>query len=56
MYYTIVILSVLLPICTITSFIIGYNINAQKKIFVKKPKREITEEEELLARIDKVHI
>lgn len=56
MYYAIILLAVLMPICTITAFIIGYNVNAQKKIFVRKPKRKATPEEELLARIDKAHI
>ena len=58
MYYTIIILAILLPISTITAFIIGFNINAteSKKILVKKPKNGITGEEELLARIDKAHI
>lgn len=58
MYYTIIILAILLPIFTITAFIIGFNINAteSKKILVKKSKKGVTEEEELLARIDKAHI
>lgn len=58
MYYTIIILSVLMPIFTILAFIIGFNINATegKKIRVRKPKKEPTSEEELLAKIDKAHI
>lgn len=56
MYYTIIILSVLMPIIAIAAFIIGYNVNAQRKIFVRKPKKEKTQEEALLERIDKVHI
>lgn len=46
------IMAVLTPVMTITAFIVGYNINAQKKIFVKPKKRELTEDEQLLKRID----
>ncbi len=54
----IVILAVLLPIMSITSFVVGYNINAQKKILrpIKKEQRELTEDEKMLERIDKARI
>jgi hypothetical protein len=49
----VVIMSVLLPVCTITAFIIGYNINADRKIRLSKPKKpELSETEELLEQID----
>ena len=47
------VLAVLLPICTITAFIIGYNVNATRKIFRPKKKRKPTEDEIMLERIDK---
>ena len=42
----IIVLAALLPVMSISSFLIGYNVNAQKKIFVpkKKEKREQTED------------
>ena len=49
-------LSVMLPILTITAFILGYNVNAQKKLFVKAKKPELTEDEELLKRIDSLTV
>ena len=53
----ILILSVLLPICTITAFVIGYNCNAPKKILKhSKKKRTPTEDELMLERIDKATI
>ena len=52
----IVILSVLLPIMTITAFVIGYNCNASKKILKKSKKRIPTEDEIMLERIDKATI
>ena len=54
----ITILSVLLPVMSISSFLIGYNVNAQRKILVpkKKDKRELTEDEKMLERIDKAKV
>ncbi len=54
----IIVLAALLPIMSISSFLIGYNVNAQKKIFVpkKKDKREQTEDEKMLERIDNARV
>ena len=55
----IIVLAALLPIMSITAFIVGYNVNADKKIFKPKPKskpRELTEDEIMLDRIDKARI
>ena len=52
----IAVLSVLLPICTITAFVIGYNCNAPKKILKRSKKRKPTEDELMLERIDKATI
>ena len=54
----IIVLAALLPIMSISSFLIGYNVNAQKKVFVpkKKEKREKTEDEIMLERIDNARI
>ena len=49
----IAILSVLLPIMTITAFVIGYNANAPKKILKHSKKRTPSEDEVMLERIDK---
>ena len=53
------IMSVLLPVCSITAFIIGYNVNAEKKILKPKKKAkkaEPTEDEIMLDRIDKATV
>lgn len=51
------ILAVLLPVCTIAAFIVGYNVNAQKKIFKKKPKKQPpTADEIMLERIDRATV
>lgn len=50
----VLILSGLLPIFTITAFVIGYNVNAPKKLFKRSKKRVPTEDEAMLERIDKV--
>lgn len=47
-----VILAVLLPIFTIGAFVIGYNVNAPKKIFKKAKKHAPTADEIMLERID----
>ena len=52
----IVILSVLLPIMTITAFVIGYNCNAPKKILKIPKKRKPTEDEIMLERIDRATV
>lgn len=53
----ITILSVLLPIMTIAAFVIGYNTNATRKILKPKPKkREQTEDEKMLERIDNARV
>ena len=54
----IIVLAALLPIMSIGSFIIGYNINAPKKIFrlPKKAENEPTEDELMLERIDKARV
>ena len=53
----IIIFSALLPVMTITAFIIGYNVNAQKKIFrLPQKKAEPTEDEIMLERIDNARI
>ena len=44
----IAILAVLMPIMCIASFIVGYNVNAQKKIFRLPAKKPEPSEDELL--------
>ena len=58
MVYALMAMSFLMPICTITAFVIGYNINAQKKILKSKPKKkkEKTEDEIMLERIDNARV
>lgn len=53
-----IIMSVLTPILCIASFIVGYNINAPKKIMKikKKSKEELTEDEKMLQRIDNAKV
>lgn len=48
----VMILAALLPIFTITAFIVGYNINATKKIFKHTKKSVPTADEIMLQRID----
>ena len=50
------VMSALLPVMTITAFIIGYNVNAQKKIFRKPKKVEPTADQIMLDRIDKAQV
>ena len=52
----IAVLAALLPILTITAFVIGYNCNAQKKILTPKKKRKPTQDEIMLERIDKATV
>jgi len=52
-------MAILMPILVIWAFIIGYNMNAPKKIKVtpkKKEKREMTEDEKMLERIDNARV
>jgi len=52
-------MAILMPILVIWAFIIGYNMNAPKKIRVtpkKKEKREMTEDEKMLERIDNARV
>lgn len=49
----IIVLAAMLPIFTITAFVIGYNCNATKKILKRSKKRQPTEDEVMLERIDK---
>lgn len=51
------VMTVLTPVLCIASFIVGYNINAQKKIFTP-PKKKIkpTENEMMLERIEKAQV
>ena len=52
----IAVLAVMLPIMSVTFFIIGYNINASKRIFVPHKKRKPTKDEIMLERIDKATV
>lgn len=54
----IIVLAALVPLMSISSFIIGYNVNAQKKVLVpkKKVKREMTEDEKMLERIENAKV
>ena len=54
MLYAIIILACALPIMTISAFVIGYNVNATKKILVKAKKQAKTEDEMLLEKIEKL--
>ena len=53
-------MAILMPILVIWAFIIGYNMNAPKKIKVapkkKEKKREMTEDEKMLKRIDEARV
>jgi type IV secretory pathway component VirB8 len=54
----IIVLAALLPIMSISSFLIGYNVNATKKVFVPKKKEthEKTQDEIMLERIDNARV
>ena len=52
----IAVLAVLMPIMTITAFVIGYNINASKRILVPHKKQKPTKDQIMLDRIDKATI
>lgn len=51
------IMAILTPFLTISAFVIGFNLNAPKKILAKKPKAsEKTEEQTMLERIDNAQV
>lgn len=50
------ILAVLTPFLTISAFVIGYNVNADRKLFKRKTKTEKTEREALLEKIDNAKV
>ena len=53
----IIVLAALLPIMTIAGFVIGYNVNAPRKIFrMPAKKKEPTADEVMLDRIDKATV
>jgi hypothetical protein len=52
----IAVLAALLPIFTITAFVIGFNCNAPRKILHHSRKPKPTEDEIMLERIDKATI
>lgn len=52
----IIVLAALLPIMTITAFVIGYNCNAPKKILHHSKKRKPSKDEIMLDRIDKATV
>lgn len=58
MVIALIVMSALMPILTITAFIIGYNVNAEKKIlrFKRRKKEEKTEDEKMLERIDSAKV
>lgn len=52
-------MAALTPILTITAFIVGYNVNANKKIgtgIIRKKKHEPTDDEKMLQRIDNAKV
>ena len=54
----ITVLSALLPIMSILSFIVGYNISAPRKILAPKKKagHDMSEDEKMLERIDNARV
>ena len=53
----IIVLAALLPVMTIAGFIVGYNVNAPRKIMkLPKKKTEPTADEIMLDRIDKATV
>ena len=53
-----IIMSALMPILTITAFVVGYNVNADRKILriKRRKKEEKTEDEKMLERIDSARV
>lgn len=58
MIIALIVMSALMPIMTITAFVIGYNVNADRKIMrIKRKKKEKkTEDEKMLERIDSAKV
>ena len=58
MVIAVIILAVLLPVMTIGAFVVGYNMNAPKKIKIlsKQKKHEPTEAEIMMSRIDNAQV
>lgn len=53
----IAVLSILMPVLAITAFVIGYNVNAPRKILrLPEKKRKPTEDELMLERIEKAQV
>ena len=52
----IIVLAALLPIMTITAFVIGYNCNAPRKILKHTKKHKPSEDEIMLERIDNAKV
>lgn len=53
----IIVLAALLPIFTIAGFVVGYNVNAPRKLFrMPQKKAEPTADEIMLDRIDKATV
>ena len=50
--YALIFMSIMMPILTITAFIMGYNVNAPVKLMKRHKKHVKTEDEEVLDRID----
>jgi len=50
------VMTVLTPVLCIASFIVGYNINAQKKIFTLPKKIKPTEDEIMMERIENAQV
>ena len=56
-FIAIIVLAALLPVMTIAGFIVGYNVNAPRKIMkLPKKKTEPTADEIMLDRIDKATV
>lgn len=54
MVYALIVMSFLMPFLTIAAFVVGYNVNAQKKILKRPEKHEETDDEKLLKKIDEL--
>lgn len=54
MIIALIVMSALMPILTIAAFVVGYNVNAERKILRirRRKKEEKTEDEKMLERID----
>jgi type IV secretory pathway component VirB8 len=58
MVIALIVMSALMPILTIAAFVVGYNVNADRKILriKRKKKEEKTEDEKMLERIDSARV